>query len=108
MLERLDPARFDSISLLTRTELRLPERLASSDRVQQIRSSLDRPERYAGAFGPATAILHLAARTGRATPAEYERDNVEGTRALVDAAASGGTAGLVNVSSSAVKFPDSA
>lgn len=106
MLERLDPARFDRISVLTRSELRLPEHLASSDRVQQIRSSLDRPERYAGTFGPATAILHLAARTGRATPAEYEHDNVEGTRVLVDAAESEGTAGLLNVSSIAVKFPE--
>jgi len=93
---------------LTRTALPLPERLARSDRVQQIRSPLDRPERYAGTLGPATAILHLAARTGRATPDEYERDNVEGTRALVDAAESEGTAGLINISSIAVKFPETA
>jgi len=108
LLERLDPVRFDRVSLLTRTELALPERLAGSDRVRQIRSSLDRPERYAGALGSATAILHLAARTGRATQEEVAHDNVEGTRALVEAAESEGTAGLVNISSIAVKFPESA
>jgi len=108
LLDRLDPDRFNRVSLLTRSTLRLPKRIAENGRVHQIRGSLDRPERYAAALGSTTAVLHLAARTGRASPAEYTRDNVEGTRALLEAIESEGTAGFVNVSSIAVKFPEAA
>jgi len=106
VLRRLDPSRFDRITLLTRTELALPGPLDSATDVEQIRSGLDRPERYAGRIDSATAILHLAARTGRAKPEQYERDNVEGTGALVRAAEEQEAAGIVNVSSIAAAFPE--
>lgn len=105
VLARIDPERLERVVLLTRTELWLPERLASSPRVEQIRSGLHRPERYAGAIDAETAILHLAARTGRGRPAQFERDNVEGTRDLVTAAEEQEAAGLVNVSAIAAKLP---
>ncbi|MFV1988510.1 MAG: NAD-dependent epimerase/dehydratase family protein, partial [Gemmatimonadota bacterium] len=86
----------------------LPTRLAESGRVEQVRGSLDRPERYAGGLDGSTAILHLAARVGRAKPAQFRHDNVEGTRTLVRAAEQQGVAGIVNVSSIAAKFPETA
>ena len=108
MLRRLDPARFRRILLLTRREIGLPTHLAESGAVEQIRGGLDRPERYAPRLDESTVILHLAARTGRAKPADYARDNVEGTRTLVRSAEETGAAGLVNVSSIAAKFPEAA
>lgn len=108
MLQQLDPSRYDRIRLLTRRELGLPLRLAESGRVEQVRGGLHRPERYAGDFDSTTAILHLAARVGRAKAAEFTHDNVEGTRTLLRAAEQQGVAGFVNVSSIAAKFPERA
>jgi len=108
VLQLLDPERYDRIWLLSRREIGLPMRLAGSRRVEQIRGSLDRPERYASGLDRSTAILHLAARVGRAKPAAFEHDNVEGTRTLVRAAEQQGVAGIVNVSSIAAKFPATA
>ena len=108
VLHHLDPARYDRVSLLTRSEISLPPHLSGGVTVRQIRSALDRPERYASEIDPSTAILHLAARVGRAKVADFMRDNVEGTRIIVRAAEEGGAAGLVNVSSIAAKFPATA
>jgi NADH dehydrogenase len=76
--------------------------------VRQIRSALDRPERYVAELDASTAIIHLAARVGNAKVADFTRDNVEGTRTIVRAAEERGVAGLVNVSSIAAKFPETA
>jgi len=108
LLERLDPDAFSHVRLLIRREVALPPRLADDRRVERIRSGLERPERYAGALDSGTVVLHLAGRTGNAPQAAFTRDNVEGTRALLEAAEAGDVAGLIFVSTIAVHFPASA
>ncbi len=106
LLARLDPETFDRITILARGTFPLPPRLERSPRVALLRSDLARPERYAGAMDPDTVVLHLAARTGSAAPEAFERDNVKGTLALLEAAETQGVRGFVNVSSIAVRFPE--
>jgi NADH dehydrogenase len=57
-------------------------------------------------MGPDTVVLHLAARTGNASPAEYTKINVEGTQDLLEAAEAQKVRGLLYVSSIAASFPD--
>ena len=108
LLAQIDPGRFDRVSLLTRTEIDLPEALRRSSSVRQIRSALHKSERYLADLDDSTAIIHLAARVGAAKAGDFAYDNVEGTRVIVRAAEERGVAGLVNVSSIAVTFPENA
>lgn len=96
------------MSLLTRTEIDLPDALRRSSAVRQIRSALHKPERYLADLDDSTAIIHLAARVGAARVEDFTHDNVDGTRVIVRAAEERGVAGLVNVSSIAVTFPENA
>lgn len=57
-------------------------------------------------MGPDTVVLHLAARTGNASPAEYSKTNVEGTADLLEAAKAQRARGFLYVSSIAASFPD--
>ncbi len=97
---------YAGITLLARRTLELPEPLAAPDRVAQVRAGLHRPERYASHLGPSTVVIHLAARTGAAPPQAYLETNVEGTRALVEAAETQGVAGFLHVSSIAAGLDD--
>ena len=63
-------------------------------------------ERYAGQMGEDTVVLHLAARTGVASPAEYAKTNVEGTADLLEAAETQRVRGFLQVSSIAATFED--
>lgn len=60
----------------------------------------------AKALGGADVVLHLAAVTGKARPAEYRRGNIEATEALLRAAERAGVGRFVFVSSIAVSFAD--
>lgn len=51
-------------------------------------------------------VLHLAATTGKAAPADHQRTIVDGTRAVVDACRRAGVPRLVAVSSIAAGFAD--
>ncbi len=74
--------------------------------MSQVRAGLHRPERYASHLGPTTIVIHLAARTGAAPPKAYIETNVEGTRALVEAAETQRVAGFLHVSSIAAGLAD--
>jgi NADH dehydrogenase len=71
-----------------------------------IAADLCAPERYCALLGTGTTVVHLAAATGKATPADHRRVNVEGTRALLAACAQAGVRRFLHVSSIAVKFPE--
>lgn len=73
--------------------------------VEPVRGDLLAPSSYGGALAGADAVLHLAATTGKARPPEYFRDNVEGTRVLVEQCRRAGVHRFLFVSSIAVKFP---
>lgn len=89
---------------------RAPDRLSPALRglpgVTWVAGDLATPAGWRGALDGCDAVVHLAAMTGKARPAEYAAVNVEGTRGLVTAAADAGVRGIVHVSTIAVAFPD--
>lgn len=64
------------------------------------------PSTYCDVLPGMDVVVHLAAVTGRAQEAEYARVNVEGTRALIDAARRAGVTRFLFCSTIAVTFPD--
>lgn len=71
--------------------------------VEPVHGDLARPDTYRDQLGRANVVIHAAAVTGNAPPAEYRRVNVDGTRALI-AACGENDAPLVFVSSIAAGF----
>ncbi|MEQ1608362.1 MAG: NAD(P)-dependent oxidoreductase [Hyphomonadaceae bacterium] len=71
-----------------------------------LKADLANATAYEAALAGAACVLHLAAVTGKASPAEYQRGNVEATRALLGACERAGVARFVFVSSIAAKFVD--
>lgn len=71
-----------------------------------VRADLNDAAAYETALTGADCVLHLAATTGKAPPAAYQRGNVEATRALLDASVRSGVKRFVLVSSIAAKFAD--
>ncbi len=59
-----------------------------------------------GAIPRGGVVVHLAAATGRLSPAVMREVNVEGTRRLVETCVAAGAAHLVFISSIAAGFPD--
>ena len=68
--------------------------------------SLEEPGAWRDALRGCEQVVHLAARTGKARPKAYELSNVEGTRALLDAAREHGVPRFLHVSTIAAKFAD--
>jgi len=79
---------------------------AWSGRVTFLEASPRQPERYESALAGCDTILHLAAQTGKARPAEFQRSNVEGTRLLLTAARKAGVSRFLFISSIAAGFSD--
>jgi nucleoside-diphosphate-sugar epimerase len=71
-----------------------------------VRADLAEPATYRDALTGAQTVVHVAATTGKARPAVYERNNVQATRALLEASAAAGVARFVFISSIAAAFPD--
>jgi NADH dehydrogenase len=71
-----------------------------------VRADLAEPASYRDALAGAETVMHVAATTGKARPAVYERNNVQATRALLEASAAAGVARFVFISSIAAAFPD--
>ena len=73
-------------------------------RARWIAGDLLEPAAYRAALGADTVVVHLAAVTGKADRAAYQRTNTEGTRALVRAGAEQGIRRFVLVSSIAARY----
>jgi len=71
-----------------------------------LKADLTDPPAYEAALADAACVLHLAAVTGKASPADYQRGNVETTRALLSACERAGVSRFVFVSTIAAKFAD--
>jgi NADH dehydrogenase len=95
---------FEKVTCLTRCGP--PVSPAGPPNIEWIRGGLEDAPVYAAALREVDAVVHLAALTGKARPADYQRTNVAGTQALVDAAQQAGVMNFLHVSSVAVKFPD--
>jgi NADH dehydrogenase len=80
-------------------------RTATTD-ATAVKGDLLEPATYETALAGVDIVVHLAAVTGKAPPAEYTRVNVRGTKVLLDAASRAGVGRFLFCSSIAVTFPD--
>jgi NADH dehydrogenase len=99
------------MTLLVRDPTSLPSELGEpgpENGVEVVRGELAQPDVWQQSIQAGDVVLHLAAATGKARAEEHTRVNVEGTRAVAEAAAARGAKHLVLVSSIAVRFPDQA
>lgn len=87
---------------------RQPPAPSGRNGVDLVGGDIRRPESYRDALRGMDLVVHLAATTGKAQPAEYFSVNVEGTRALLDACRSASVPRLVFVSSIAATYRDQA
>ena len=74
--------------------------------IATVRSDVLDPLSYREALGSCDTVLHLAAATGRASAAEHDRVNAEGTRVLLDECRRAAVPNFLFVSSIATTFPD--
>jgi NADH dehydrogenase len=104
LLARLAAAGTFEVRCLARDPARLPA-AARSAGVAFVPGDL-REAPLEPALAGCDAVVHLAARTGRARWRELEAVNVEGTRRLLEAARRAGTPRFLHVSSIAVTYPE--
>jgi len=71
-----------------------------------VQGDLAHPSSFSDALAGCEAVVHLAALTGKARAADYERVNVEGTRALLEACRRAGVKRLLYVSTIATHYPE--
>lgn len=83
---------------------RAPGRAAPAAHVTHVTGDLSAPESYADRLASADAVVHLAARTGRASADQHRRTNLRGTLDLLEQCRKRGVARFLNVSTIAVKF----
>jgi nucleoside-diphosphate-sugar epimerase len=98
---RLDPAKFEKVTCLTRSALTI-----APPSVEWLRGGLADTAAYSAALDSVDCVLHLAAATGKLPPKEYFAVNVEGTRRLVEQCKLAGVRNFLFVSSIAAGFPD--
>jgi nucleoside-diphosphate-sugar epimerase len=106
LLRQLDPSAYGSITLLSRRDLRLPDRLASAGNVRIVQASLHEVDKYAGFLGPDTCVIHLAAMTGKADRPQYFSVNTHATGLLIKVSEAAQVCGFLLASSIAVTFRD--
>ncbi|MBA2634130.1 MAG: NAD-dependent epimerase/dehydratase family protein [Chloroflexi bacterium] len=103
LLEMAPPECFPEIHCLTRSPRPTPAELGSS-RVTFIGGDIFSSNVYGERLASAWAVVHLAATTGRASPAEHFRVNLRGTQHLLEQCAQYGVSRFLYVSTIAVKF----
>ncbi|MCZ6491587.1 MAG: NAD-dependent epimerase/dehydratase family protein [Acidobacteria bacterium] len=108
LLRRIDPAKYKDIFVLIRSESKLAPSLLKQRNVRLVRGDLFECSLYAPYLASADCVIHLAAVTGKASPQQYFRVNVEGTRTLLEQCRRAGVQRFLHVSSIAVKFPNKA
>ena len=104
LVRKLAPSANYSLKVLTRRP-----RLGATSQVggpQEITGDLLEPATYRDALRGCETVVHLAAATGRATPKDYERVNVEGTRVLIEACKAAGVRRFLHVSTIAAGYAD--
>ena len=93
-----------SVTVLTRRPL--PGLAPADGKIHEVAGDLTDPETYRAALQGCDTVVHLAAVTGRAAPEDYERVNVAGTRALLEACKAAGVRRFLYVSTIAAGYPD--
>jgi nucleoside-diphosphate-sugar epimerase len=92
------------ITFLTRRPI--PEFAAGVATARAVIGDLLDAATYRSALEDADIVIHLAAATGRASPGEFDRINVEGTRTLVAACQSANVRRFLHVSTIAAGYQD--
>lgn len=104
LLQRLDRTRYSRIVCLIRDPDAFASNGSAMKEVDIVVGDLKTPASYRDMLQCCDTVVHLAAVTGKARPAEYFRVNSEGTRALVEAAKSQTVKNFLFVSTIAVKY----
>ena len=105
LLAELHPDRHPDVRCLIREPARLAASLPAPG-WRAVPGSLADERALASLLAGAETVVHLAATTGKARPAEYTATNVEGTRRLVAAARAAGVRRIIALSSVAAGFAD--
>jgi len=79
---------------------------ASEPAVKFVTARLGEPENWRHTLQGCTEVVHMAAQTGKARPAQFERVNVDGTRNVLEAARAAGVKRVLFVSSIAATYPE--
>lgn len=106
LLQNIDHERYLKIYCLIRKEndaTRLPP-LPSN--CQLVIGDLNRPLTYAPSLAESQTVIHLAAATGKATQADYYKNNATGTKTLVEQCEQHGLRNFLYLSTIAVTYPD--
>lgn len=103
-LRRCENSGACTLTLLTRRPL--PEDPSRTGPISQIVGDLLDPDAYQAALASCDVVVHLAATTGRASVAEHERVNVEGTRALLRACKAADVRSFLHISTVAAGYAD--
>jgi len=99
LLERMDGSGRATVCLSRQAK---PEQAG----VRWVQGDLEDPTSFSAALEGCEAVVHLAALTGKARAAEYERINVEGTRSLLEASRRAGVKRFLYVSTIATHYPE--
>jgi len=81
-------------------------RSAAGPTMEIVAGDLLQPSGWRAALEGVETVIHLAAATGRAAPAEYERANFRATRKLLAACRAAGVRRFLYVSTIAAGYPD--
>ncbi len=104
VLAALDSTRFGEVLCLMRAAA--PPGAPLPGHARAVPGSLEDPAPWRSAMAGCDAVIHTAALTGRGRAEDFERINVGGTRAVIEAARAGGAGRLVFVSSIAAAYPN--
>lgn len=106
LLERIDRQKYSRIVCLVREPEAFPGNGCDRKGIELVAGDVQTPSSYRNVLRGCDTVVHLAAVTGKAKPAEYFRVNSDGTRALVQAAKSEGVRDFLHLSTIAVKYSD--
>jgi len=106
LLELLEPGEFETIRLLSRGSVTVPDSLRAAGNVEVVRGDLEDPRSYATCLDAKTTVVHAAAVTGTARPEEYEAVNVRGLSGLLETCERRGVRRFLHLSTIAVHYPD--
>lgn len=90
-----------AVAVLSRNVSAFPE-----PGVRAVHGRLSDPEPWRRELEGASEVVHMAALTGKARAAEFQRVNVEGTRLLLEACRAAGVRRFLFVSSIAATYPE--
>lgn len=96
----------DGVDVRALTRTPRADEAAGDASLTWIEGALDDPGAWTDAVRDCDAIVHLAASTGKVSAAQHARVNVDGTRALLDAARGAGVGRFLHVSTIAVRYPE--